>query len=81
MQEEGIDIEGIDSDGMDEDEEALLEAMDAEDAAAELDSSEMLIGGESTTVEGKMGLKEQPLWKLICHNSSCISRNQIIIRI
>ena len=54
MQEEGIDIEGIDSDGMDEDEEALLQAMDAEDAAAELDSAEMIMEGETVKVEGKM---------------------------
>merc|ERR1711981_829148 len=34
QKEEGIEMEDMDSDGMEEDEEALLEAMDAEDAAA-----------------------------------------------
>ena len=48
-------MEDMDSDGMEEDEEALLEAMDAEDAAAaELDKNESVTEGEITKSEGKL---------------------------
>ena len=55
LQDDGIDIEGMDSDGMEEDEEALLEAMDAEDAAAaELEDDETKNDNkENVKIEGK----------------------------
>ena len=49
-------MEDMDSDGMEEDEEALLEAMDAEDAAAaELDKDDSINEGELIKPEGKLG--------------------------
>ena len=55
LKEEGIDMDDMDSDGMEEDEEALLEAMDAEDAAAaELENNEGLTEGETVKTEGKI---------------------------
>ena len=48
-------MEDMDSDGMEEDEEALLEAMDAEDAAAaELGKNESANEGELVKAEGKV---------------------------
>ena len=59
LQEEGIDIEGMDSDAADEDEEALLQAMDAEDAAKlDMEEAEMKVKGENVDAAGKICSKE-----------------------
>ena len=48
-------MEDMDSDGMEEDEQALLEEMDAEDAAAaDMDKNDSIAEGEPINSEGML---------------------------